>query len=53
MKSKLPYHGERYPPQIISYAVWLYHHFTLSFRDIEERLAKRGIIVSYAAIRLR
>jgi len=52
MKSKSPYHGHRYPPQIISYAVCLYHRFTLSFRDIEDLLAERGIIVSYEAIRL-
>jgi putative transposase len=41
----------RYPPQIISHAVWLYHRFTLSFRDIEELLAARGITVSYETIR--
>jgi transposase-like protein len=35
------YAGYRYPPQIISHAVWLYHIFTLSFRDIEELLAAR------------
>ncbi len=33
------YKRYRYPSQIISYAVWLYHHFTLSFRDIEDILA--------------
>lgn len=41
------YAGYRYPAQIISHAVWLYHRFTLSFRDIEELLASRGIVVSY------
>ena len=41
----------RYPSEIISHAVWLYHRFCLSFRDIEELLAARGIIVSYEAIR--
>ncbi|HEY7866816.1 MAG TPA: IS6 family transposase, partial [Psychromonas sp.] len=45
------YAGYRYPAQIISHAVWLYHRFTLSFRDIEELLAARGIIVSYETIR--
>lgn len=45
------YSGYRFPPQIISHAVWLYHRFTLSFRDIEELLAARGIIVSYETIR--
>ncbi len=41
----------RYPSEIISHAVWLYHRFCLSFRDVEELLAARGIIVSYEAIR--
>ncbi|PCJ35160.1 MAG: IS6 family transposase [Moraxellaceae bacterium] len=41
----------RYPSQIISHAIWLYHRFTLSFRDIEEILACRGIVVSYESIR--
>ena len=50
MKNTL-YSGYRYPSQIISHAVWLYHRFTLSFRDIEELLAARGIIVTYETIR--
>ena len=37
--------------EIISHAVWLYHRFTLSFRDVEDLLAERGITVSYEAIR--
>ena len=37
------YAGYRYPAQIISHAVWLYHRFTLSFRDIEELLAARQV----------
>ena len=45
------YHGYRFPPEIISYAVWLYHRFCLSFRDAEDLLAQRGVIVSYEAIR--
>ncbi|WP_232787737.1 hypothetical protein [Paraglaciecola sp. MB-3u-78] len=45
------YAGYRYPPQIISHAVWLYHRFTLSFRDIEELLSARGITVSYETVR--
>ena len=40
------------PPEIISHAVWLYPRFSLSFRDVEELLAERGITVSYEAIRL-
>ena len=46
------YSGHRFPPQIISYGVWLYHRFCLSLRDVEDLLAERGIIVSYEAIRL-
>ena len=52
MKKNIDYRGFRYPPEIIGYAVWLYHRFTLSFRDIEDLLAQRGVIVSYEAIRL-
>ncbi len=46
-----PYAGFRYPAEIISHAVWLYHRFTLSFREVEEILAERGIIVSYETVR--
>jgi transposase-like protein/predicted transcriptional regulator len=45
------YHGYRFPPEIISHAVWLYHRFCLSFRDTEDLLAQRSITVSYEAIR--
>jgi transposase-like protein len=41
----------RFPPEVIRYAVWLYCRFTLSLRDVEERLAQRGIEVSYETIR--
>lgn len=41
----------RYPAQIISHCVWLYHRFSLSYRDIEEMLYFRGIAVSYESIR--
>ena len=51
-KRKPRYHGHRFPPQIISYSVRLYHRFSLSFRDVEDLLAERGITVSYEAIRL-
>ena len=47
------YQGYRFPPDIISHAVWLYHRFCLSFRDVEDLLAERGIIVSYETIRQR
>ena len=46
------YKRHRFPPEIISYAVWLYYRFNLSHRDIEDLLAERGIIVSREAIRL-
>ena len=46
------YKGHRFPPEIIQYAVWLYHRFNLSHRDIEDLLAERGITVSYESIRL-
>ena len=38
------YRGYRFPPEIIGHAVWLYHRFCLSFRDVEDLLAERGII---------
>jgi putative transposase len=50
-KSDTPYYRHRFPPEVISHAVWLYHRFTLSFRDIEEILAIRGIQTSYESIR--
>ncbi len=46
------YKRHRFPPDIISYAVWLYYRFNLSHRDIEDLLAERSIIVSYESIRL-
>jgi putative transposase len=46
-----PYSNHRYPPEIISTAVWLYHRFSLSFRDVEDLLAQRGVIVTYESIR--
>jgi putative transposase len=46
------YKRHRFPPDIISYAVWLYYRFNFSHRDIEDLLAERGIIVSREAIRL-
>ena len=41
----------RFPPDVIRQALWLYFRFTLSFRDVEEMLAERGIEVSYETIR--
>jgi len=45
------YLRHRFPPDIISHAVWLYHRYGLSFRDVEDLLAERGITVSYETIR--
>ena len=45
------YHGYRFHSTIISHAVWLYHRLCLSFRDVEDLLAERGISVSYESIR--
>jgi len=46
------YYAHRFPPEIISDAVWVYHRFCLSLRDVEDLLAQRGIIVSYETIRI-
>jgi putative transposase len=46
-----PYKRHRFPAEIISHGVWLYYRFCLSYRDVEELLFARGIIVSYEAIR--
>ena len=47
-KSKSPYHGHRFPAEVISCAVRWYFRFQLSLRDIEELLFERGVIVTYA-----
>ena len=47
----LSYSGYRFPADIIQRAVWIYFRFTLSFRDVEELLADRGITVSHESIR--
>lgn len=46
-----PLKGYRFPRSIISYAVWAYHRFALSLRDVEDLLAERGVTVSYETIR--
>jgi putative transposase len=46
-----PRYRHRFPAAIISPAVWLYHTFSLSFRDVELRLAERGMLVSYETVR--
>ena len=51
-RSKSLYKRHRFPSEIIQHAVWLYYRFNLSYRDIEDLLAERGIDVSYESIRL-
>jgi putative transposase len=46
-----PYRGFRFPAVIIEHAVWLYHCFSLSLREVELILAARGVVVSYESIR--
>ena len=46
-----PYRGFRFPAEIINQAVWLYHCFSLSLREVELILAARGVVVSYETIR--
>jgi transposase-like protein len=47
----LSYRRHRFPPAIIQHAIWLYLRFTLSYRDVEELLAERGLEVSYETVR--
>src|SRR5690349_17978784 len=49
--AKSPYAGYRFPPEVISHAVWLYFRFPLSLRMVEEMLAARGITVSHETVR--
>ena len=41
----------QFPPAIIRHAVWLYVRFTLSYRDVEDLLAERGLDISYETVR--
>jgi putative transposase len=45
------YTGFRYPVEIISHCVWLYHRFPLSFREVEEMMLERGVVVSHETLR--
>ena len=47
----LSFKRHRFPADVVRHAVWLYFRFTLSFRDVEELLAQRGIEVSYETVR--
>jgi transposase-like protein len=45
------YQGFRFPVEIISHCVWLYHRFPLSFREVEEMMLERGVVVSHETVR--
>ena len=45
--------NHRLLPEVVAHAVWLYHRFSLSFREVEKLLAERGVKVSHEAVRLR
>src|SRR5881409_2426402 len=45
------YSRHRFPPPIIQHAIWLYLRFTLSYRDVEDILAERGLEISYETVR--
>jgi putative transposase len=47
----LCYRRHRFPPEIIQHLIWLYLRFTLSYRDVEELLAERGLDISYETVR--
>jgi transposase-like protein len=49
--AQLSYRRHRFPAEIIQHAIWLYLRFTLSYRDVEELLAERGLDVSYETVR--
>jgi putative transposase len=44
------YRRHRFPPEVISYAIWLYFRFPSSLRMVEEMLAERGICVTYETV---
>jgi len=51
--SNISYRRHRFPPEIIQHAVWLYFRFPLSYRNVEDLLAERGIDLSYVTVRRR
>src|SRR5947199_8433183 len=48
---ELSYRRHRFPPVVIQHAVWVYLRFTLSYRDVEDLLAERGLDISYETVR--
>src|SRR4051812_21239226 len=51
LMQSVSYARHRFPPVVIQHAIWLYLRFTLSYRDVEDLLAERGLDVSYETIR--
>ena len=49
--AEISYRRHCFPPVVIQHAVWLYLRFTLSYRDVEELLAERGLDMSYESVR--
>jgi transposase-like protein len=49
--AEISYRRHRFPPVIIQHAIWVYLRFTLSYRDVEELLAERGLDISYETVR--
>src|SRR5438552_18532975 len=49
--AEISYRRHRFPPIVIQHAVWLYLRFTLSYRDVEDLLAARGLDISYETVR--
>jgi putative transposase len=45
------YRGFRHPAEVISHCVWLYYRFPLSFREVEEMMLQRGVVVSHETVR--
>jgi putative transposase len=46
----ISYARHRFPPDIIRHAVWLYLRFALSYRDVEDLLAERGLMISHRSV---
>src|SRR3982750_536565 len=47
----LSYNRHRFPPPVIQHSIWVYLRFTLSYRDVEDLLAERGLDISYETVR--
>ena len=49
--AQLSYRRHRFPASIVQHSIWLYLRFTLSYRDVEDLLAERGLDISYETVR--